>query len=109
MEMADKDEALAILQAAIAIAGLVLVYSGFLASKGSDAKGDRRGDKFLWLAKFGLIPVIASLFCSGMGVRVLRTGHWGSAWCASWLILAFEIVLALTGLYAIIAAILSTS
>jgi hypothetical protein len=107
--MADKDMALAILQAAIAIAGLVLVYSGFLAARGSDAKGDRSGDKFLSLAKFGLIPVISSLFCSGMGVRVLLVGRWGSSWCASWLILAFEIVLALTGVYAIIAAILSTS
>ncbi|HSY36808.1 MAG TPA: hypothetical protein VK814_13720 [Acidobacteriaceae bacterium] len=106
--MADKDVALAILQAAIAIAGLVLIYSGFLAAKGADYRGDRAGDKFLRMAKLGLIPVIIALFCSGMGVRVLRIGHWGHDWCATWLILAFEIVLATTAVYAIIAAFLST-
>jgi hypothetical protein len=107
--MADKDMALAILQATIAIAGLVLVYSGFLAAKATEAHGNRSGDKFSLLARLGMIPVISALFCSGMGVRVLLVGHWGNEWCASWLILAFEIVLALTAIYAIIAAFLSTS
>ena len=106
--MADKDIALALLQASIAIAGLVLVYSGFLAGRAADFKGDRRGDKFIWLARGGFIPVIAALFCCGMGVRVLRPGAWGNTWSSMWLILSFEIVLALTAIYAIIAAFLST-
>lgn len=107
--MADKDTALAILQAAIAIAGLVLVFSGFLAGKAAEFQGSRSADKFVWASRLALIPVLAALFCTGMGVRVLRAGAWGSAWSASWLIFAFEIVLALTAGYAIIASILSTT
>lgn len=106
--MADKDTALALLQGSIAIAGLVLVYSGFLASKADSRGGSRSGDKFIHLARLGLIPILAALVCSGMGVRVLRAGAWGSVWSASWLVLSFEIVLALTAVYAIIAAFLST-
>ena len=106
--MADKDIALALLQAAIAIAGLVLVYSGFVAAKGAEKKGNLSGDKYLWLARAAAIPVVAALFCSGMGVRVLIPGGWGNGWACAWLIPVFEIVIVLTAIYAIIAAFLST-
>lgn len=106
--MADKDTALALLQGPIAIAGLVLVFSGFLTSKAADRAGSRSGDKFVLLARLGLVPVLAALFCSGMGIRVLRQDAWGYSWSASWLIISFEIVLALTAVYAIIAAFFST-
>lgn len=104
--MADKDIALAIIQAAVAIAGLVLVYSAFLVAKASGY--GKRGDKFLILTRLGLVPVISALFCSGMGVRVLLGGHWGQHWASSWLLFGFEIVLALTAIYAIIAAFMGT-
>jgi hypothetical protein len=106
--MADKDIALAILQASVAIAGLVLVYSAFLITKAAEFEGSRRGDVFLRIARASLIPVLAALFCSGMGVRVLLPGHWASAWSGSWLIIVFEIVLAITAIYATIAAIFGT-
>src|ERR1700679_1813025 len=98
--MADQDIALAILQAAIAIAGLILVFTGFLSGKAAEADGSRSGDKFVLVARLGLIPIVSALFCTGVGVRVLLPGHWANAWCVSWLILVFEIVLALTALYA---------
>lgn len=101
--------ALGLLQGAIAIAGLVLVYSGFLAARGDAGEGSRSADKYILAARLGIVPVVAALLCSGMGVRVLRGGHWGSTFCASWLIVAFEILLAITGMYAIIAGFLSTS
>ena len=106
--MADKDEALAILQAAIAIAGLVLVYSGFVLAKGAGFNDVRKGKKFQRLAQWGLVPVVSSLFCALMGVRVLLPGRFGSTWSSNWILFAFEVVLFLTGAYAIIAAFYGT-
>lgn len=106
--MADKDMALAILQAAIAIAGLVLVYSGFVLAKAGGMENTRKAKKFENLAKGALIPVIPALFCSWMGIRVLLSGHFASLWASKWLLGTFEIVLVLTGGYAIIAAIYGT-
>lgn len=102
--MADKDEALAILQAAIAIAGLVLVYSGFVLAKAGGMENTRRAKKFERLAQGALVPVISALFCSVMGVRALLPGHFGSAWASNSLLGVFELVLVLTAAYAIIAA-----
>jgi hypothetical protein len=106
--MADKDIALAILQAAIAIAGLVLVYSGFILAKASSLSDTRKAKKFELLAKGAMVPVITALICSFMGVRVLLPGHFGSLWASNWILFVFEIVLALTGGYAIIAAFYGT-
>lgn len=108
VRMADKDVALALLQGAIAIAGLVLVYSGFVAAKGAEKKGNLSGDKYLWLARAAVIPVVTALVCSGMGVRALIPGGWGYSLAEACLVPVFEIVLALTAVYAIIAAFLST-
>ena len=106
--MADKDEVLAILQAAIAIAGLVLVYSGFVLSKAGGLSDTRKAKKFKRLAQGALVPVIPALFCAFMGVRALRVGCWGSLWASNWMLGVFEIVLALTAGYAIIAAFYGT-
>jgi hypothetical protein len=106
--MADKDEALAILQAAIAMAGLVLVYSGFLLAKGAALSDVRKAKKFRRLSQWGLVPVVSSLFCALMGVRVLLPGCFGSVWASDWILFTFEIILFLTGAYAIIAAFYGT-
>ena len=106
--MADKDEILAVLQAAIAIAGLVLVYSGFVLVKAAEFTDVRKKRKFYRLAKGALVPVLAALFCSFMGVRALLPGHWWSSWASNWILFVFEIVLALTGGYGIIAAFFGT-
>lgn len=102
--MADKDVVLAILQAAIAIAGLVLVYSGFIINKAGSYSDVRKGKKLSRLARGGMIPVLAALFCSFLCLRALLPGRWGSSWASHWIIFVFEIVLALTAGYAIIAA-----
>ena len=106
--MADKDEVLAILQAAIAIAGLVLVYSGFVLSKGAALTDVRKARKFQRLAKLALIPVLASLACALMGIRALMPGSFGAAWSSNWIMPVFEIDLISTGAYAIIAAFYGT-
>lgn len=102
--MAEKDTTLALLGAAIAIAGLVLVYSGFVLARAAGFSDVRKRKRYERIAKAGLIPVLAALWCALMAIRALRPGHWGAQWAANWIILTFEIVLALTGGYAIIAA-----
>lgn len=47
--MGDKEVVLAVLQSDIALAGLVLVFSGFVLSK-ADRFDTRYGDKYKWLA-----------------------------------------------------------
>src|ERR1700722_18719952 len=106
--MADKDEALAILQAAIAIAGLVLVYSGFVLAKGAALSDVRKAKKFQRLAQWGLVPVVVSLFCALMGIRALLRVTFGFEWSSDWILFAFEVVLFVTGAYAIIAAFYGT-
>lgn len=102
--MADKDVALTLIGATVAIAGLVLVYSAFLLTKAGGFSDTRRAGRFVKIARWGLVPVISALICALLAVRVLLPGHWASAWAGSWLILTFEILLAITGVYAIIAA-----
>jgi putative flippase GtrA len=102
--MAEKDTILALLGAAIAIAGLVLVYSGFVLARAAAFSDVRKRRKYECVAKCGLVPVLAALSCALLAIRALRPGHWGAQWASNWIILAFEIVLALTGGYAIIAA-----
>jgi hypothetical protein len=58
--MAEKDVILAILGSDIAVAGLILVFAGFLMTKADSFEGSRYGDKFNWLALGGLIPIICS-------------------------------------------------
>jgi uncharacterized membrane protein len=96
----EKDVILAALGSDIAIAGLVLVFSGFLATKAESFEGSRSGDKYNWLAVSGLVPIIFSLVAAWMCVDALQ----GGAWEADHSLLMLKIVLALTGVYAIISA-----
>jgi uncharacterized membrane protein len=102
-KVAEKDVILAALGSDIAVAGLVLVFAGFLMTKADSFEGSRSGDKFNWLALGGLIPIVASLVAAWMCVDALQ----GSEWEASHTLLMLKIVLALTGGYAIISAVLA--
>jgi hypothetical protein len=97
--MADKDTALAILQAAIALAGLLLVFIGFLLSKAdqTDLKAPRQ--RIRRIVGAGLIPFVAALGCSWQSIWVLQGAHLSAAYLYSTL----KIVLVLVGLYAIMA------
>jgi hypothetical protein len=102
------DIALGLLNGAIAIAGLTLVYSAFLIGRAAEYQGGKRGDKRILLARLALIPVLAGLACSWIAERVLVPGQWGSYWADAHLLCIFQILLAITALYAIIAAFLGT-
>ncbi|MGH9563801.1 MAG: hypothetical protein ACRD3S_20290 [Terracidiphilus sp.] len=99
--MADKDTALAVLQGALAIAGLLLIFAGYLQTKAAAFDSTVRRDKFRWLALIALIPLCFSLFCCFASVYVVL----GSPWAATHLLGMLEILLATTGVYAIVALI----
>lgn len=98
--MADKDTALGFMQAALALAGLLLVFIGFLLERASrtDLKAARLKVKRMALA--GLIPFVAALVCSWQSIWAIQ-GAFGSS---TYLFCTMKIVLALTALYAIMAA-----
>jgi hypothetical protein len=100
---ADRETAFALMGASVAAAGLVLVYGAFLIAKAADYKGSRRGDKFLILARWSLVPALMALLCTAMSLRILVPGHWGSNLCASWAVFEFEVTIALIAIYAVIA------
>ena len=106
--MADKDIALGLLQSAVAIAGLVLVYVAFIISRSANLENTKRSKKFTRIAVSGIIPVILALLCALLSVRVLLCSRFGSQWAVYHLIPLFEILLVLTGIYAIISAFLLT-
>ena len=97
--MADKDVALGILQAAIAIGGLLLVFIGFLLGRvdREPLKGIRL--KIRRVAMFGLIPFVASLYCAWQSLWAIQGAHTS----AMYLFCTLKIVLALTAIYAIMA------
>lgn len=101
--MPERDVILAALGSDIAIAGLVLIFSGFLVTKAESFEGSRSGDKYNWLAVSGLVPILCSLIAAWMCIDGLQ----GGAWEADHVLLMLKIVLALTALYAIISAWLS--
>ena len=101
--MIERDVILAALGSDIAIAGLVLVFAGFLVTKAESFEGSKYGDKYNWLAVAGLIPIVVSLAAAWMCVDAVQ----GHVWEAEHTLVMLKIVLALTGAYAIISALLA--
>jgi hypothetical protein len=97
--MADKDVALGILQAAIAIGGLLLVFIGFLLARGDREDLARVRRKIRLVAIAGLIPFVAALICSWQSIWAIQ----GASGSALYLFCTFKIVLVLTLIYAIMA------
>jgi hypothetical protein len=97
--MADKDVALGFLQASIALAGLLLVFIGFLLERASrtDLKSARLKVKVMAIA--GLVPFTATLICSLQSIWAIQGAHGSSMY----LFCTMKIVLALTAVYAMMA------
>jgi hypothetical protein len=101
--MTERDVIIGVLGGHISIAGLVLVFAGFLVTKAQSYGGSKSGDKYNWLAVGGLLPIVAALASAWMCVDALQ----GAVWEIAHTLLMMKIVLALTGGYAIIAALLT--
>jgi len=98
----EKDTIIAVLGAAVGLAGIVLIFMGFVSAQGENFQNNKRKEAFKRVAKFGLIPFSISLL---------------SAWfCLAWLegynknsyqlaIIGFKLSMISTLLYGIISVI----
>jgi hypothetical protein len=93
-----NDVILAVLSAAIGLAGLLLVFSSSLVAKAATYE-TKLGKKFKTLARLVLIPVMSSFVLAWMGIRALQ----GSALAGYYLLTGLEITLLLTAVFATIA------
>src|ERR1700733_6239111 len=96
--MIERDAALAIFGGAIALAGLLLVFIGFLLP-GLNQYSATAADRIRWIARFGLIPFAACLSCAWVSIWALQ----GPGWSGAHLWGVLKLTLALTAAYAIIA------
>jgi hypothetical protein len=99
----DHDIILAVLQSGIGLAGLLLIFSGFLFTKAASFDSSRRGDKYRWLALATIAPIFMAILVSLMSMEALE----GNQWSLTHLLLALKITLVLTEIFAIIAIVAS--
>ncbi len=92
-----KDLAVAILGAAVALAGLLLVFVGFVYARG-EAMASKRGDRFKHVARAGIAPFLVSLGCAWVCVTFLE----GDASALVPAILLFRADLVISAVYAAI-------
>jgi hypothetical protein len=98
----DHDTILAVLSSGIALAGLLLVFSGFLFTKAASFE-TKRGDRYRWFARATLVPVLSALALTWMSINALD----GDQWAAYHLLTCLKIVLGVTAAFAIIGVIFS--
>ncbi|MBN1548333.1 MAG: hypothetical protein JW902_16910 [Syntrophaceae bacterium] len=101
--MAERDAIITVLGSDIGLAGLILVFAGFLLSKAGDFDG-RRGDKFRLLARWSLVPILAVISSAFLSIYAIE----GCQWATSFSLFSLKIVLSLTGIYAVIGLYFST-
>ena len=75
-----KDTITAVLGASTALAGLLLVFVGFVYAHGESFK-TRTGDKFKIVAKLGMVPFLISLASVWAGLEWLTGDQWAYSWC----------------------------
>lgn len=93
----SKDIAIGLLGAIVAVAGLLLIFSGFLFTK-AESFESLRGDKFRTIGKLGVIPLIASFATAWVCLMAVQD----NPWAVTWGIMVFKIALAISALYSII-------
>lgn len=85
----------AFLGASAALAGLLLVFIGFLYARGEGYANVRRGDLFKNVAKVGVLPFLVTLACASLSAEWFL----GSAWAYDWAVWLFRIGLIATEVY----------
>jgi hypothetical protein len=89
-----KDTVAAILGASAALAGLLLVFVGFVYAR-AEGYSSRRGDIFKYVAKFGALPFLLALACTWLSAEWMT----GSQWAFWWATQSFRWSLFLTAIY----------
>jgi hypothetical protein len=95
--VAEHDTILTVMSSGIALAGLLLIFSGFLFSKAASFSTER-GDKFKVLAKLTLLPVLASLALTWVSIMALEGNHWSGLH----LITLLKVTVGITAAFAIV-------
>lgn len=90
---------LGVMDAAVALAGLLLVFIGFLLARADQTTLQSRRVKVKRVAIGGLVPFVACLACVLQSIWAVQGAHLS----ATLLLGSFKIVLAFTAVYAIIA------
>jgi hypothetical protein len=98
----EKDTILAVFGAAVGLAGIVLVFVGFISSHGEGFQNNDRKKIFKRVAKVGLIPFAIALIAAFLSLCWLETSNPTSYYFA---LLAFKVTLVSTLLYGIISVI----
>jgi hypothetical protein len=96
------DIILAVLQSAIGIAGLTLVFAAFLQARAASFD-PKRGERYRRFAAASVIPVSTALAASWISVAAIE----GNQWAAQNALLSLKMVLLVTGAYAIVGIIWS--
>lgn len=92
-----KEVMLAVLAASMALAGLLLIFVGFVYAHAETFETKRR-DRYRYIAKAGLLPFMVSLVCAWLSTAWL-TGDEGAYW---WSLQCFKGSIALTALYGLV-------
>src|SRR5262245_13953068 len=95
----EKEIALGVLGAVLALAGLLLVFCGLLFGKADSMSDTNRAAKDVFFAKLGSLPLLLSLVVSWVCVMALQ----GSPWAIEHGLLLFKVSLVVSGAYSIIA------
>ena len=98
----ERDTILAVLSSGIGLAGLLLIFSGFLFSKAASFD-TTRGDKFRVLAKLTLVPVLVTLALAWLSIMALE----GNQWSGFHLLTLLKVTLGITTLLAIVGILVS--
>jgi hypothetical protein len=101
--MPDKDVILAVLQSAIGLAGLLLVFAGFVLTK-ADSLSGKWATPARRAAFLTLLPFFGNLFLAYMSVRALRNPL---GWACCHLLFVLDISLLITALVGIVGLVVS--
>jgi hypothetical protein len=98
--METKDIVVAIFGAAVGLAGILLVFVGFVYSRAETMDIARTREKFRRIAKSGIVPFLVSLLCSALCLRWMLVP---SVVTFCWVRYSFYVCLVLTTLYGVVA------
>jgi hypothetical protein len=97
MMLVDRDVLLAVMQTDLSLAGLVLVFTGFILSKG-ESFSSRRGDKYQYLALCSFVTIGLAMVSAWACLDALESKQWDFIHP----LVLFKTVLVATGLYVLV-------
>jgi hypothetical protein len=98
LKVEPKEIILGILGASVSLAGLLLVFMGFVYSHSENFESSVRKDKYRNVSKFGLLPFIETLVCAWLCICWL-TGDQRVYW---WALQAFRGGILMTAAYGVV-------